>query len=292
MNLEKSYRILIVNEKSSNEDIVKSFKSLAMKYHPDRNREKTEWANEQMSLLNSAYNFLMSFRFSKDYSEQEENEAQREKKNREKPAPKAKPKPKKNEFQDELSGLRDDARKDYLINRFANSKDDAKDALYNYFQYKLYNFHQRDRESNNRIYKRMTVTLRKTYHSIKKLAALTEDKELLEHFNIFSEMIFKFYKASECINIIDSYNDRYEVHAFRLYRKADEILNISEKELFYDRHNRGKFIRGNAVPGLIESEKLFREIIRVYPKSSWVVETGIKLEYSMMLRKYLNLFFS
>lgn len=52
-------------------------------------------------------------------------------------------------------------------------------------------------------------------------------------------MIFDFYRASECLNIIDSYNDSYEVDAYRMYKRGDEHLHKAEKELFYDRHNRG-----------------------------------------------------
>lgn len=285
MNLDTSYKILGIDKTATNEEIVKSFKNLAMKYHPDRNRDRIEWANEQMSALNSAYSFLMSFRFSSDYTEPEEDVKPAEKK-------KQNIKPEKSEFRDELSGLREEARKDYLINRFSKAKEEAKNVIYRYFQYNLYNFHRRDIESNSRIYKRIVVSLRKSYHAIKKLSALTEDRELLDHFNLFSDLIFMFYKASECINILDSHNDRYEVHAYRIYRKADEILNISEREIFFERHNRGEIVMNKALPGLNDSEKLFMETIKTYPKSSWVVEAEIKLEYCRVLKNYLMLFFS
>jgi len=289
MNIKLCYEILGVSESSSNEEIGKAFKKLALQFHPDRNRDKTEWANKKMASLNSAYNSIMGFRFSSEYVETQQKTETPPKNETKQAAPKKKS---RNEFRDELQGLRDDARKDFLINSFAKAKDDAKDALYRYFQYRLYNFHQRDTRSNTKIYERMVISIRKAYHVIKKLAELTDDRELLEHFHIFSEMIFRFYKSSECLNIIDSYNDRYEVHAFRLYRKADEILNLSEREIFYDRHNRGTFIRSKASPGLLEAEDLFREIIRVYPKSSWVIETKIKLDYTLILKEYLHLFFT
>ncbi len=290
MDLNSCYQLLGVRESSSNDEIVRAFKKMAMQYHPDRNRDNTEWANEKMASLNSAYNSIMSYRFSSEYIES--SETMQNKNGSSDTSYETKKTKSKNEFHDELYGLREDAKKEYLINRFARSKDDAKEALYRYFQYKLYNLHQRDRRENTKIYEKMVISLRKSYHEIKKLSELTKDMELLEHFHVFSELIFRFYKSSECINIIDSYNDRYEVHAFSIYRKADEILNLSEKEIFFERHNRGRFIRSNAQPGLLTSEKIFHELISVYPKSSWVVETRIKLEYISILKNYLELFFS
>lgn len=164
--------------------------------------------------------------------------------------------------------------------------------MYRYFQYTLYNFHRREERGNRKVYNDIIVSLRKSYHLIKKYSSLTRDRELIEHFNVFSKMIFDFYKASECLNIIDSYNDSYEVDAYRLYRRGDEHLNKSEKEMFFDRHNRGFFERKKAIPDLLEAENTFRKTLQMYKNSSWAVETSIKLEYVLSLKVYITLFFS
>lgn len=288
MDINRCYNILSVTSGSSDEEITRSFRAMAMKYHPDKNPERREWANEQMTILNTAYSTLMSHRFKEAEAavEAEENEA------RERAGAAAREEAIRKAREDELRGLRDEARREYLINRFVQIRESAKDAMYRYFQYSLYNFHRRDEPGNRRVYEGMISDLRKNYHAIKKLATLTEDKELLDHFNVFSRLIFDFYRASECVNIIDSYNDRYEVDAYRLYRKGDDFLHTAHKELFFDRHNRGHLERRKIGPDIMDAEQCFRHALRLYADSSWAVESQIKLEYIQSLKSYINLFFS
>ncbi len=290
MNLKECYEQLGISPNSSNEEITKAYKKMALRYHPDRNRDNPQWANQKMASLNTAYNSIMSFRFSDEQNGHGEksyrNETNRDRQKQ------AEEEARKKKFRDELKNLRKEAKREYLIDRFAEIKDYAKDALYQYFQYNLNNLHQRDRRENTKIFHNIVVSLRKSFHRIKQLVNSTEDRELLEHFRVFSEMIFSFYKSSECINIIDSYHDQYEVEAFRLYRQGDEALHFVEKELFFERHNRGKFMGSKITAGLSEATKLFSALMASYPKSSWTVETNIKLEYISKLKQYLNLFFT
>ena len=278
MEIELCYKILQVNSASSNEEIVQAFKNMAKKYHPDRNRERYKWANEQMTILNTAYSTLMSHRF--------ENAAPTQKNHNVRPNPTVNVKSKvQKEF------IKEEER-EYLIGRFIKAREDAKDAMYRYFQYSLYNFHRRDEIRNRKIYDNIVIALRKSYHLIKNNASLTDDRELLDHFSIFSKMIFNFYRASECLNIIDSYNNYHEVDAYRMYRNGDDRLHKGEKELFFDRHNRGFFDRRKTIPEILDAEQIFVKTLQLYGDSSWRVETVIKLEYILSLKNYITLFFS
>jgi curved DNA-binding protein CbpA len=279
MEIEQCYKILQVDRASSDEEIVQSFKNMAKKYHPDRNRDRYKWANEQMTILNTAYSTLMSHRF--------ENAAPPKKEGNVPPAPAANIKSKR-----QKSFIKEEEEREYLIGRFIKAREDAKDAMYKYFQYNLYNFHRRDEIRNRKIYDHIVIALRKSYHLIKNDASLTEDRELLDHFSIFSKMIFDFYKASECLNIIDSYKNYYEVDAYRMYKNGDEHLHKGEKELFFDRHNRGFFDRRKTIPEILDAEQIFRKTLQIYGDSSWSVETVIKLEYILSLKNYITLFFS
>jgi len=69
MEIEHCYRILQIGQSSSDEEVSRSFKAMAMKYHPDKNPQRREWANEQMTVLNTAYSTLMSYRFSQGSAE-------------------------------------------------------------------------------------------------------------------------------------------------------------------------------------------------------------------------------
>lgn len=287
MEIEHCYRILQMEKSSTDEEISRSFKALAMKYHPDKNPQRREWANEQMTVLNNAYSTLMSYRFSQGSAEA----AQEIKKSEDEHRAKAAAERRNRESEARQQALREEER-EYLIGRFVKAREDAKDAMYRYFQYSLYNFHRREERGNRKIYNDIIIALRKSYHLIKKYSSQTNDRELLEHFNIFGKMIFDFYRASECLNIIDSYNDSYEVDAYRMYKKGDEYLNRGEKELFYDRHNRGFFDRRKTVPEILDAENLFRRTVQVYRDSSWSVESSIKLEYVLSLKAYITLFFS
>ncbi len=288
MEIDHCYRILQIEKVSTDEDISRSFKAMAMKYHPDKNPQRREWANEQMTVLNTAYSTLMSYRFSQGSVEAAQEIKKSEEEHRAKTAAAERESRRSNA---QREAVREEER-EYLISRFVKAREDAKDMMYRYFQYNLYNFHRREERGNRKIYNDIIISLRKSYHLIKKYTTLTTDRELLEHFNTFGKMIFDFYRASECLNIIDSYNNSYEVDAYRMYRQGDEHLHKCEKELFFDRHNRGFLDKRKTVPELLDSESIFRRTIQSYRDSSWAVESGIKLEYVLSLKAYISLFFS
>lgn len=52
------YQILGVPRGSSEEDIKKAYRKMAMQYHPDRNPGKEAWANEKFKEINEAYGVL------------------------------------------------------------------------------------------------------------------------------------------------------------------------------------------------------------------------------------------
>ena len=279
MEIEQCYRILQVNSSASNDEIARSFKSMAMKYHPDKNPQRRKWANEQMTVLNTAYSTLMSHRFSQENADAPKKDA-----------PQAAP---ANDIKSKVQkAFIKEEEREYLIGKFIKAREDAKDAMYKYFQYSLYNFHRRDEVRNKKIYSDIVTALRKSYHLIKTNSSLTDDSELLDHFSIFSKMIFDFYRSSECLNIIDSYNNYYEVDAYRMYKKGDDHLHNGEKELFFDRHNRGFFDRRKTIPEILDAENIFRKTLQLYGDSSWRVEAAIKLEYVVSLKNYISLFFS
>lgn len=295
MNIDQCYKLLRVESTASNEEISKSFKMLALKFHPDKNPHNREWANEQMTMLNTAYSDVMSYRFrnetaadtanGKEYTRAKPSEPGSDERQRQQ-AERAR------RDEQEAIRLREEEANDELAAHFVRIRDDAKDAMYKYFQYGLYNFHRREDAKGEGMYKEMVLSLRKSYHRIKRLAELSRDRELLEHFAVFSKMIFDFYRSTECLSIIDSYRDEYEVNAWRMYRKGDELLHQAHRELFFDRHNRGYFVSARVFPGINDAETVFRKTLNSYPDSSWAVETAIKLEYIKSLKAYINLFFT
>ncbi|MDM7974272.1 MAG: J domain-containing protein [candidate division Zixibacteria bacterium] len=278
MNIEEYYNYLNVSHSASDEDITAAYKKLAFKFHPDKNPHRVEWANEAMTKLNIAYSTVMSHRFKCETSNHsgttEKTTPKRERPSEPRPAEKAVIDP------------------EILTKQFIKFRESAKDALYRYFQYSLYSFPIRDKVANQSVFNRIVFSLRMSYHSILHLRNKTDDVELIEHFEVFTTMLFNFYRASECLNIIDSYNNQYDVEAYRVYREGDEHLHMAHKEIFYDRHNRGHFKMDHVYSLLAQAEKIFQASLKIFPDSSWAVETRIKLEYSLSLRKYLELFFT
>ncbi|HPJ39359.1 MAG TPA: J domain-containing protein [Spirochaetota bacterium] len=289
MNLQECYTILGIPETATGEEIAKAYKAMAMKYHPDRNRDRIEWATTMMSNLNISYTTIMGSRFNDESTlngQPEEEDIETNHNHREESQRKADAK------REREPSFSEEIHRQILIKKFIRNREAAKDYLYRYFQYNLHNFSRRDNPMNRSVFNEIVFSLRKFYHAINALARQTLDPELIEHFNIFTEMIFTFYKASECVNILDSYNNIVEVEAYRFYKKGDESLHTAHKEVFYDRHNRGFFKQDFALAYLMKAEDDFRQTLRNFPDSTWAVETKIKYEYARALRRYLDLFFN
>lgn len=54
------YSILEITKEASLEDIKKARNKMALKWHPDRNKENIEFATEKMKQINEAYEFLLN----------------------------------------------------------------------------------------------------------------------------------------------------------------------------------------------------------------------------------------
>ncbi len=270
MTLEESYKLLQVSYNASDAEITKAFKKLAFMYHPDKNPGNIDWANKAMASINVAYNTIITHRFKENTVEIQNDKP-----------------PKK-----ETTFKKDDILRDDLLTQyFIQYREKAKDALYQYFQYNLYNLARRDSPVNSDIFRKIVLQLRRSYHGIDNLCSYTNDHEFLEHFNLFKELLFTFYKSSECLNIIDSYANILDVEAFRIYRQGDDFLLRAQKEIFYNRHNRGSFQMEQAITDLIKSIQLLQLAINRFPQSSWIVESQIKLDHAVTIEQYLKLFF-
>lgn len=292
MNLQECYTLLGITENATDEEITRAYKAMAMKYHPDKNRERIEWATVMMSNLNISYTTIMGSRFNDapavNGQADNENTGDTDPHNSHSEQRREKS---DSAFEREPS-FTEEIHRQILIKKFIRNREAAKDYLYRYFQYSLHNFARRDNPMNRSVFNEIVFSLRKFYHAINALARQTLDTELTEHFATFTDMIFTFYKASECINILDSYSNIIEVEAYRLYKKGDEALHIAHKEVFYDRHNRGYFKQDFALAYLMKAEETFRQTLRNFPDSTWAVETKIKHEYTLALQRYLDLFFN
>jgi len=286
LTIEQCYQLLGVNASATDDEITSAFRKLALKYHPDRNRNKEAWANEVMARLNHAYSFLISNRFQREeqYSQKNGRSVSPEQQ-RARQAEEAAREREQEAFNESLI-------REHLIREFVSLREDCKQALYGYFQYGLHNLARRDASPGASEFKSMVRTLRRCYHRLQHLAVSTKETDLIEHFQVFNQMIFSFYRACECLNVNDSYKNLLDVEAYRTYKQADEMLHDGHREVFYDRHNRGQFRQAEAVQRVRAAGQLFHMVIDRYPASSWVVEAGIKLEYTLALMKYIDLFFS
>jgi hypothetical protein len=271
MELNRCYTILELTESATNEEVSRSFRLLAFKYHPDRNPHRSEWANKVMSELNTAYTTIMTHRFELGTVVDPEEDIQTE------------------SSRDE--NIDDEYRDNVLTSAFIDIREKAKEVLYMYFQYGLYNIPRREQQGNKATFSRLVKALQKSYHALTKLSQHTTDEEFLDHFETYSNLLFSFYKSSECLNIIESYTSNTDVQAFRLYKKGDEALHDAQKEVFYDRHNRGWFKKEFALVQILRAMDYLKNALQSFPESSWAVETSIKLEHGQHLRKYIELFF-
>lgn len=280
LTLEECYRLLELTPAASDEEIARNFRRLAMQYHPDRNRNRIEWANGAMARINHAYSVVMGARFERnatDARQAEEDLRAKENEERAKEAARA--------------HLREMLRERYIA-EFVSIREETKDHLYRYFQYNLDNLIRREEILSRQTYDDIVRRIRYSYHAIATLETKTDDEELLDHFAVFKRMILSFYRSSECLNMLDSYSNIVDVEAYRLYLEGDRHLHLAQKEIFYERHNRGTFRQPEAMENTVRAALFFRTALDSYPASSWAVESGIKLECADALHRYIDLFFN
>jgi curved DNA-binding protein CbpA len=288
-SVQESYKLLNVDPAASDEQIMKSYRSLALRYHPDKNPDKTEWANGVMSRINTAYTIIMSSRFKKDSERPQEAKPAREEPSQDMRAFQEAMR-KKREAEERMRA--EELRTEAVIDLFADIREKAKEPLYRFFQYSLYNIARREQAANRGIFDDIVRNLKKTYHDVTALIDQTGDDEVIEHLNIYGAMIFNFYRASECLNVPDRYDSRLDIEAFRLYRRGEESLHKAHREVFFARHNRGRFDKNEALAWAKEGREFFKHTLTFFPDSTWVVEAGIKLDYTESLISYITLFFS
>lgn len=285
MELRDCYRMLELKETATDDEVARAYKVLARKYHPDKNPQRMQWAHEMMTSLNNSYAAIMVHRFKAQTGEEERPSAE--------PGDGAQRRARQRPGRGERAeNFKKEVERDILIGKFVKNRESTKESLYKYFQYNLYNLARRESVLSRGTFNEVVFSIRKNYHAIKSYLSHTSDAELIEHFTVFSDMIFNFYRASECLNIIESYSNPTDVEAYRQYKKGDDALHVAHKEIFYDRHNRGNFKKDVASAYLMKAEDDFRKTLRNFPESSWAVETQIKLDYTVSLGKYLDLFFS
>lgn len=303
IRIAEAYKTLQIAPGASDEEVTKAFKKLALQYHPDRNRDNTEWANKVMATINTAYSEVMSYRFrnaqirtSQDEQTQDtarpadahrataKNAQYQNKSSHEKNRQKQQREQRANSFAKEII-------REQLVSAFVNIREETKDVLYRYFQFKLYSISRRENHVFGEIFKEVVDTIRDAYHKLQAFKTATKDTELIAHFTVFSAMIFDFYRASECLNILDSYSNYKEIEAYRLYREGDEFLLSAQREIFFDRHNRGRFLREQSDEAILNARLFFLQVVKKYPESSWAVETKIKLDAVESLNAYVDLFF-
>ncbi|MCU0822993.1 MAG: DnaJ domain-containing protein [Spirochaetes bacterium] len=276
MNLGDCYRILGVSTSAADDAVKSAFKKLAMKYHPDKNPDKIEWATKAMSNLNEAYTTIVKYRFQ-----------QKDKKTPAvKPADKNRPAgPAVYAWHDDNMRVKKEARRPEPP---AARDKAARSALYD----GLYNLARRNSGDNIKIFEDIVSQLRKNYHRLNELLTETDDEEFVRHFSSYRDMTFNFYMSSECINVIDYFSEAVDFQAYRLFKKGDDTLHPAEKEIFYDRHNRGSFKKDYAELMLKKSKEFFNEALRAHPESTWAIESSLKLRYTLILIDYVGLFFS
>lgn len=297
MNIAECYRILGVPHNAADEEIKVSFKKLAYKYHPDKNPGRIEWATKAMSDLNVAYTTVVRHRFQSGGSRQRANNPRpreegikpRGREKREYAERSAKRPRRKGPSEDYI---RQEIYDEILTRDFIKIKDTSKDVIYRYFQYGLYNLSRRNRPENRKMFDDIVLQLRRGYHSLNELLKNTKDPDFIRHFTMFRDMVYNFYMSSECINVIDYFSESVDFQAYRLFKKGDDTLHPAEKEIFFDRHNRGYFKREYAEVMLLRSEQFLNEALKANPASTWGIETNIKLRYTLLLKEYVKLFFS
>ena len=70
---EDFYKILGVSQKATESEIKKSYRKLALKWHPDKNPDNLEYATEKFKALAEAYDCLSKSEKRKLYDQKNEN---------------------------------------------------------------------------------------------------------------------------------------------------------------------------------------------------------------------------
>lgn len=237
-------------------DLNQSYRRLVNKYHPDRNPGRERWAHQAMTKINAAYDIAVDYLGALRYEE---------------------------------IGTRLDAEirsHENFMAVFINVANRAVDGMFTYYQYGLTNPHQRT-SGTPRLRYRQAVKL--ITAAIERLEALQAPNEVDEETrDAFARFAASFLQCMQIARVHSPSEPKEERLAYRHYHQGSTALDTAIR--------RGFFREELSRPGEMASPQAlsvgmneYMALLTRYSKSTWVVETVMRLQLLERFSRVLEL---
>ena len=257
MELEKAFKIFGLDKKSSIEDLNSSFRKLAKRYHPDFNRDKETWANRKMTEINLAYEVALNYFTS--------------------PSQKS-----------TIKNMQDDV---WVFSRYFNrAKNYILQGMLIYYQYGLENIHLRNEGVRRIRFSDSIKYMEKGIKSLKNIYSSTVNPNQKEWCEALLNFATAFFRNMNNNSYFKPTGNSYEDKAYWHFYNGTVLLDEAIKEIFF-----GDLIinipnRGNYIAKLSRSYEEFTLVVSEYPRSSWIVDTILKIYLVELLTKLIKIF--
>jgi curved DNA-binding protein CbpA len=318
MDIYESYKILGVSTTAEIEEITKAFKLLAKKFHPDANPDKLDWAHKKMSDLNQAYQVIVDYKKGKSTSSSRPGPSLTEylknlfKKegytftgNFNKKHPDAKNQKQaqdKTSYYDNHPSYEDVKKaaenRQNIISKvsreFKLKKDFIDEAMFVYYQYKLYKRPLRKEGVGRLKFGDVRRNLKRGLMAIDKIYKSCPLDDLKEELKLYIDFVDKFVKSIDCKDYISSYNDIRNVEAYRYYRDGSDKLDKAFRNVFFETKTTKNIFREVNIANLLSlAMENFIFIGEQYNQSNFAADASIKADlldyfYRLYIKKYFK----
>jgi hypothetical protein len=241
---DKALALFNVTSAASISELNASYRRLALKYHPDNNPARTEWAHQVMVRINAAYDSAVEYLGGLRY---DEVQARLDREIR---------------AHDDFTAL------------FSVIANRVLDGMFTYYQYGLQNPHQRHSGTPRMRYRQAVRRMSDALGQLEQLRVPNPiDAETLETFRAFARAFL------ECMQLDRTHNassSAEEHKAYRRYYEGSRALDAAIRRAFFRTELCSP--REPASPqNLAVSHNELMTVVTRFKTTSWVKETAMKL---------------
>jgi hypothetical protein len=256
INPEEALHLFRIPSSADLRELNHSYRRLVNKYHPDRNPGRETWAHQAMTKINAAYDIAVDYLGALRYEEIE------------------------SQLDAEIKSHEN------FMAVFLNVANRAVDGFFTYYQYGLTNPHQRTSGTPRLRYRQAIKLITAAVQRLEGLRAPNQiDAETRDTFTRFAS---SFLQCMQIHRVNSPSSAKDEQLAYRHYREGSTALDNAIRRGFF-REELSRPGEMASPQSLSVGENEYMAVLTRHSKSSWVVETVLKLQLLQRFSRLLEL---